>query len=343
VDKRSFQQHLDPSFGPKRILALDGGGLRGVVTLAFLKKIESILADQSGRGNAFRLSDYYDLIGGTSTGAIIAAGLSLGMSVEEIRAHYYRLGESVFKSSIFHFGILNQKYDATKVASALQEVFSSRTLGSEDYKTGLAVMSKRLDTGSQWVLGNNPRARYFNGGTSSDTTPNSSYPLWAVVRASTAAPTYFDPEFIQITPPDAQQGLPAVVGEFVDGGVSTLNNPALQLVLMATAQGYGFNWKMGEHDLSVTSVGTGRASKELGLTSIIGAAAAPHAIKSLKSVLEDCADLVEMMMQWLSQRLVRLRDAIQASDQACATIAITFISNLLGSKSTSIWMFPRKS
>jgi hypothetical protein len=223
------------------------------------------------------------------------------MSVEEIRAHYYRLGESVFKSSIFHFGILNQKYDATKVASALQEVFSSRTLGSEDYKTGLAVMSKRLDTGSQWVLGNNPRARYFNGGTSSDTTPNSSYPLWAVVRASTAAPTYFDPEFIQITPPDAQQGLPAVVGEFVDGGVSTLNNPALQLVLMATAQGYGFNWKMGEHDLSVTSVGTGRASKELGLTSIIGAAAAPHAIKSLKSVLEDCADLVEMMMQWLSQ------------------------------------------
>ena len=61
--------------GRKRILALDGGGVRGVVALAFLKEIERALAAQAGR--PVRLCDHFDLIGGTSTGAIIAAGLAL--------------------------------------------------------------------------------------------------------------------------------------------------------------------------------------------------------------------------------------------------------------------------
>ena len=91
MTRRSFKQHLDPGVTPKRILALDGGGLRGVLTVAFLKKIEDILRVRTGGDASFRLSDYYDLIGGTSTGSIIAAGLSLGMSVDEIRGHYFKL------------------------------------------------------------------------------------------------------------------------------------------------------------------------------------------------------------------------------------------------------------
>jgi len=76
-------------------LALDGGGLRGVLTVAMLKRIEDILREKTGSGETFRLSDYYDLIGGTSTGSIIAAGLALGMSVEEVRRHYFTLGKQV--------------------------------------------------------------------------------------------------------------------------------------------------------------------------------------------------------------------------------------------------------
>jgi predicted acylesterase/phospholipase RssA len=301
MTSRTFTEHLNPEIKPKRILALDGGGLRGVLTVAFLKRIEDILREQAGGDPAFRLSDYYDLIGGTSTGSIIAAGLSLGMSVDEIRAHYFSLGEKVFKPGFLSFGLIGQKFDAGKVAEALKSVFGDRTLGSSDYRTGLLVMSKRLDTGSPWPLTNHPKARYFEAQPGRTTVANKDYPLWAVVRASTAAPTYFEPESIVIKAADALAGAPEVRGEFVDGGVSTTNNPSLQLVLTATVRGYGFGWETGEDRLMVTSVGTGRASQDLGLSRGAESVAALHAVKALKSVLDDCADLVETMMQWMSR------------------------------------------
>jgi patatin-like phospholipase/acyl hydrolase len=74
--------------GPKRILALDGGGVRGIVALAFLERIERMLEQEAG--HFVRLCDYFDLIGGTSTGAIIASGLALGFRVEQIREFYLR-------------------------------------------------------------------------------------------------------------------------------------------------------------------------------------------------------------------------------------------------------------
>ena len=66
--------------GPKKILALDGGGIRGNLTLEILQKIESILKDQTGGDDEFVLADYFDFISGTSTGAIIAAALALGQT-----------------------------------------------------------------------------------------------------------------------------------------------------------------------------------------------------------------------------------------------------------------------
>jgi hypothetical protein len=70
--------------GPKRILALDGGGVRGILTLGFLKEIERILAERHGNDPHFRLCDYFDLIAGTSTGSIIAASLAQGKTVAEV-------------------------------------------------------------------------------------------------------------------------------------------------------------------------------------------------------------------------------------------------------------------
>ena len=69
--------------GQRRLLALDGGGIRGLVTLGILEKLEADLGAASGVGASFRLSDYFDFIGGTSTGAILAAGLAIGKSVED--------------------------------------------------------------------------------------------------------------------------------------------------------------------------------------------------------------------------------------------------------------------
>ncbi len=62
--------------GPKRVLALDGGGIRGAITLGILEKIETLLRVQHGRPD-LRLCEYFDLIGGTSTGSIIAVLLGI--------------------------------------------------------------------------------------------------------------------------------------------------------------------------------------------------------------------------------------------------------------------------
>jgi hypothetical protein len=295
---RSFAEHLDPEVGPKRVLALDGGGLRGVLTLGMLREIERHLRARHGDDPAFRLCHYFDLIAGTSTGAIIAAALSLGMSVDEVHGHYMALGKLVFKRSLLRWGALRAKFDAADVRKALTGVLGTRTMDSADYRTGLLVMTKRLDTGSAWPITNNPGARYFNGGTKPTTIPNAKYPLWQVVRASTAAPYFFDPETIQIG--RAAGGLKAQTGDFVDGGVSPANNPALQALMTVTMEGYNLKWQTGPEQLLVVSVGTGKADPEVGHANVIQGTAALHAVLSLKALMEDCADQVEAVMQWLS-------------------------------------------
>ncbi|MEM7025157.1 MAG: patatin-like phospholipase family protein, partial [Pseudomonadota bacterium] len=106
--RRTLRQHFQAS-GPKRILSLDGGGLRGIVTLAYLQKIEALLKERHGGDKNFRLSHYFDLIAGTSTGAIIAAALALDWSVEDLTDLYLRLGKDVFQRSRWRKGILRAR------------------------------------------------------------------------------------------------------------------------------------------------------------------------------------------------------------------------------------------
>src|SRR5580658_8831962 len=89
-------QHLDPTLSPKRILALDGGGIRGILTLQFLQAVETLIKARFGDNT--RLCDYFDLIGGTSTGSIIAAGLACGMTVDALQDLYRNIGASVFQT-----------------------------------------------------------------------------------------------------------------------------------------------------------------------------------------------------------------------------------------------------
>jgi hypothetical protein len=88
-------------------------------------------------------------------------------------------------------------------------------------------------------------------------------PLWQLVRASTAAPIYFPPEVLQWDAAD-----PSSAFVFVDGGVTPYNNPAFLLFRMATHPAYRLNWKTGERNLLLVSVGTGAAPHtDLGLDS----------------------------------------------------------------------------
>ena len=279
--------------GPKRILALDGGGLRGIVSLAFLKRIESLLKERHGNDPDFRLCHYFDLIAGTSTGAIIAAGLAAGMSADELISEYKTLGHKVFKRSFWRRGFSRARYSDKRLISELKRVFGDLTLGDERLQTGLLIVTKRMDTGSPWPLGNNPRGRYYRAGPKDNFIDNADLPLWSVVRASTAAPTFFVPEKITIA---EQVGKPTVKGHFIDGGVSPFNNPALQALMYATLDGFKVQWPLGEDRLLLVSVGTGTGDPSQHPSRWAGV----QGIQALQSLMDDCGALVEIMMQWLS-------------------------------------------
>lgn len=282
--------------GPKRILALDGGGIRGILTIQILKRIESIVHNRLDNPGA-RLCDYFDLIGGTSTGAIIAASLALGYDAETLGGIYKKLGNNIFKGEFFRRGLLRPKFSAKPLREALEEEFKDYTLGSSELRTGLAVVAKRADTGSPWVLHNNPRGKYYNKREGSNAVANKDLLLRDIVRASTAAPTYFEPERIRVA--EGGDG-DYVDGAFVDGGVSPHNNPSLQLLMLATLEGYEFNWETGEDKLMIVSLGTGSAKAKFDADKLMDSQAAKLGILGLASLMDDASALNETLMQWLS-------------------------------------------
>lgn len=281
---KTRDQHLFDE-GPKRILALDGGGVRGALTLGYLARIESVLRDRYGGDPDFRLSDYFDLIGGTSTGSIIATCLGLGYAVDDVSAIYRTLSEQVFEESVLRFGVFGSKFPKEPLVAALTAHFGDETLGSDKLRTGLMVMAKRLDTGSPWLLHNNPRGKFFGG--------NRDFLLRNIVRASTAAPHYFEPELLQVAP--------HVSGAFVDGGVSPYNNPSLQTLMMATTSGYGLNWPFGEDRLLLVSVGTGHVATAMDPEGVMRMPALVLAAQSMLSIMEDANWMGQAILQWMAR------------------------------------------
>ena len=288
------QEHLDRTRTPKRILALDGGGIRGILTIGYLSAIEKELGKRSGLGDKFRLCDYFDLIGGTSTGSIIAAGLACGMSVAELRELYRNIGASIFKGDGFFWrnGILAAKFPPEPLQQALDlKLGADTTLNSDRICTGLMIMTKRIDTGSPWPLHNHPEGRYYG--------QDGMLHLTKVVRASTAAPTYFEPEQIDIT---SRTGA-VVHGAFVDGGVSPFNDPALQLLVLAALEGHGFKWQTGKDKLLLISIGTGTYKETFTTGQLLRMPSAEQGIKTLQALMDDCARTNHCMLQWLTNCL----------------------------------------
>jgi hypothetical protein len=241
--------------GPKKLLAIDGGGIRGVLALEVLQRIEDLLKAQSGRAD-FVLADYFDYIAGTSTGGIIAAGLSIGMSVEEILAFYQEAGGQMFVKTNLLRRLRYYKFDNEPLATQLQQVFKvGTTLGSEKLQTLLLLVMRNATTDSPWPISNNPYAKYNE---KNHPGCNLNLPLWQLIRASTAAPTYFPPEVIVLREGTADEH----EFVFVDGGVTMYNNPSFQMFLMATLDRYWAakpeaRWGSGADRMLIVSVGTG--------------------------------------------------------------------------------------
>ena len=147
--------------GPRKLLALDGGGIHGLISLEILGRIEQLLRAELGRDQRFVLADYFDYMAGTSTGAIIAAGLSIGMKVAEVRAFYTDHAQRMFRKASVFKRHLYYKYLSVELAGALQEVFGPTTeLGSPMVRTLLMIMLRNATTDSPWPVSNNPSAKY---------------------------------------------------------------------------------------------------------------------------------------------------------------------------------------
>lgn len=249
------------SSGPKKILSCDGGGILGLMSVEILAKLESDLRVKLGKPTLV-LADWFDFVCGTSTGAIIAACISAGLSMDRIRAFYIESGEQMFdKASVFKR--LRYSYNdeplATKLRAELNRALGypkdapPATLGDAGLRTLLMMVLRNHSTDSPWPFWNNPEAKY-NQRNRKDC--NLKLPLWQLVRASTAAPTFFPPEVVTFAPdtPNEYQFV------FVDGGVTTYNNPAFLAFQMATSAPYKLNWHTGRDKLLIVSVGTGCAA-----------------------------------------------------------------------------------
>jgi len=242
--------------GPRKILSLDGGGIRGIITLEILIDLEKKLRKQLRKNEEFCLCDYFDYFGGTSTGAIIAAGLSIGMSANELMEFYVKKGKDMFDKS-FLLKKWKSLYESGPLLKMLQDTFGKDTdmdIANGKFKSLLTVVTMNRTTDSPWPISNNPFARY-NDKKRPDN--NQNIKLFQLIRASTAAPAYFPPETLQWDAKD-----PSKTFVFVDGGVTPYNNPAFLLYRMATQPAYRLNWERGEDRLLIVSVGTGSAPSE---------------------------------------------------------------------------------
>ncbi|HXR05655.1 MAG TPA: patatin-like phospholipase family protein [Verrucomicrobiae bacterium] len=239
----------------KRILACDGGGARGVFTLQILARLEELFREEEKNENLV-LADVFDLIAGTSTGAIIAAFLSWGLPVREIEKLYIDYSPTMFARE--RWKRWKSIYKPEAIAKFFQTRFTEKDgapalLGTERLKTLLLIVARNGSTGGSWPVTNNPAA-LFNLRRLKDGTPNPEcnleFPLWQLLRASTAAPYFFPPEEIKLA---------GKTHLFTDGGMTPYNNPALIAVLTATLPCYRIQWPATREALHVISVGTGLA------------------------------------------------------------------------------------
>jgi hypothetical protein len=239
----------------KRILACDGGGIGALFTLQVLKRVEQIFREDRQRPDLV-LRDVFDFFAGTSTGAIVATALAWGMTVEQVEDLYLARAKEMF-TPMFWFKRHRAKYRMEDLADLFRAQFheddAAKTpalLGTKKLEVAgrlkyLLVVVRNASTGSAWPICNNPRAKFNR---LDDPECNLNIPLWQLLRASTAAPTYFPPELIAL---GGKEYL------FVDGGITPFNNPALIAVLTATLPSFQIEWPTGVDKLLVVSIGTG--------------------------------------------------------------------------------------
>lgn len=232
----------------KLILSIDGGGMRGLVAVRVLQALESRMRQRSLHEPVCRM---FDMICGTSTGGIIAAGLTApnpdgtpgkpAMTLDELRAFFEDEGTGIFRRSlplrvrrmiVSGTGLFDETYDARPLEKRLQARLGWSSLQSA--LTQLVLTSYDIENRQPVFMSNLHKS---DGNTSDD------YLFWQAARATSAVPTLFEPALVDNLTTRESQSL-------IDGGVFA-HDPAM----IAYVEALKLGWKPEE--IMILSIGTG--------------------------------------------------------------------------------------
>jgi hypothetical protein len=246
----------------KNILSVDGGGIKGIIPLACLVKLETRLGQSC--------QQFFDMVAGTSTGAIIAAGLALGISARGLLSLYRNLATEAFHGLPFWQIVLNlgnHRYSNEFIADMLDTIGADRPLNS--LPIDVMISAKNMDSGrTNFFVKDHPGNAQLWGNLS----------LKDAVLASIAAPTYF---------PAHSAVLNGKTFTWVDGGVSVSGNPSYQAAVEA------IHFSQDAYPPGATrmySFGTGRSPHLID----------PHRASALSWALWTLAELMDDASEWQS-------------------------------------------
>jgi uncharacterized protein len=260
-----------------RILSIDGGGIRGIIPAVVLSRLER----QTGQ----RVADLFDLVAGTSTGGILALGLTRPgtggrplYSAAEMSELYEREGSKIFSASFWRrmrtMGSLREeRYSADGIEEVLRRYFEDTRL--KDACTGVLVPSYEIER----------RKPFFFKSASARERPEYDFPMWQVARATSAAPTYFEPARLPVPNSSDYWAL-------IDGGVFA-NNPGACALVEAIARN---PWAT---KFLVVSLGTGNLLQRIPIDEAKGWGTAGWLRPVLDIVLDGVSATVDYQLQQL--------------------------------------------
>ena len=218
-----------------RVLSLDGGGLRGLITVRML---EQLVDDPEIAG----WLDQVDLIAGTSTGGIIALGIAAGKPLSELAALYHSKGQAIFDDSIWDdikdMGkIIGADYSSKVLKQELKAIFGTTKLGKLQKKVAITAFDLDNEAGSKRTW--KPKIFHNYSGPGSD----GRYSAANVALYTSAAPTYF----------------PSVDG-YIDGGVFA-NNPSMVALVQAISKKNTPQERAQLDEVVLLSIGSGISLK----------------------------------------------------------------------------------
>lgn len=262
----------------QKVLSIDGGGIRGIIPAMVLAEIE--------RRTQTRIAEMFDLIAGTSTGGILALGLTKPgqdnkseYSAKRLIELYETEGEKIFSIPVWHRihsagGLAEEKYPSDGIEEVTQRYFGDRRLA--EALTEVLVTAYEIEGRAAWFFKRrHARAENRNG---------DNFLMREIARATSAAPTYFEPFLVEGGPHDKCA--------LIDGGVHS-NNPAMCAYVEAR------KIHPEENDFLVVSLGTGELTRSLPYEEVKGWGLALWAQPILNVVFDGVADTVNYQLREL--------------------------------------------